>query len=381
MRIGIDARELLGRPTGVGRYLAELLRHWSRPSSGVVGTHDLLLYCPAPLPPAVTSAFAALQVAVRVVPGGGGTWWEQVSLPAALGGDRLDVFFAPAYTAPLRLNCPVVVTIHDLSFFAHPEWFSPREGLRRRMVTTWSARRAALILTDSLFSQIEVERHLGLSGPRTRVILLGATVPACLADTRPDPGLEVGRTDSNSKPLREPVVLYVGSLFNRRRLPDLIASFPFVIAGVPDARLEIIGENRTLPYQDLSALIRQSGLEDRIGLSAYVSDDALARAYSRASVFVFLSEYEGFGLTPLEALACGIPVVLLDTPVAREVCGPAALYVGPDDPHAIAAAIMSLLRDSHARRAILRAAPDVLSRYSWARAARMTMDALESVGR
>jgi glycosyltransferase involved in cell wall biosynthesis len=154
-----------------------------------------------------------------------------------------------------------------------------------------------------------------------------------------------------------------------------------VVADVPDARLEIIGENRTFPHQDLAALIRHAGLGGRIGLSAYVSDDELARAYGRASVFVFLSEYEGFGLTPLEALACGIPVVLLDTPVAREVCGPAALYVARGDPRAIAAAILSLLRDSNVRDSVLAAAPDVLSRYSWTTAARMTMDALESIGR
>ena len=380
MRIGIDARELMGRPTGVGRYLTELLREWSKPASGVVGKHDVVLYCPAPCSPAVARVFAPLRATVRIVPGSGGTRWEQVSLSTAVNGDRLDVFFAPAYTAPLRVTCPVVVTIHDLSFFAHPEWFHLREGLRRRMVTRWSARRAALVLTDSLFSRREVERHLGLPAARTRVIPLGASAPACLEDMQPASFL-AGETASTSVQAREPFVLYVGSVFNRRRLPDLIASFPFVVAEVPDARLEIIGENRTFPHQDLAALIGHSELGDRIGLSAYVSDDELAHAYGRASVFVFLSEYEGFGLTPLEALACGIPVVLLDTPVAREVCGPAALYVAPGDPHAVAAAILSLLLDATARSAVLAAAPDVLSRYSWTTAARMTMDALESVGR
>ena len=380
MRIGIDARELMGRPTGVGRYLAELLREWSNPTSGVVGTHDVVLYCPAPCSEAVASLFTGLRAPVRIVPGRGGTWWEQVSLPTAVNGDGLDVFFAPAYTAPLRVRCPVVVTVHDLSFFAHPEWFHAPEGLRRRMVTRWSARRAALVLTDSLFSRTEVERHLGVPAARTRVIALGASAPACLDRMRPASILG-GETASTSAQAREPFVLYVGSVFNRRRLPDLIAAFPFVVAEVPEARLDIIGENRTFPHQDLAALSRHSGLGDRIGLSAYVSDEELALAYGRASVFVFLSEYEGFGLTPLEALACGIPVVMLDTSVAREVCGPAALYVAPGDPRAIAAAILSLLRDSNARRAVLAAAPDVLSRYSWTTAARMTMDALESAGR
>jgi glycosyltransferase involved in cell wall biosynthesis len=380
VRIGIDARELTGRPTGVGRYLTHLLREWSTPAAAVVGRHDVVLYCPAPCSPAVAGTFAGLGAAVRIVPGSGGTWWEQVSLATAVNGDRLDLFFAPAYTAPLRLKCPVVLTIHDLSYFARPEWFPLREGIRRRTVTRWSARRAALILTDSLFSRGEVERHLGLPATRTRVIPLGATAPACLDDAQP-PSMHASETAPRSARAREPLVLFVGSVFNRRRLPDLIAAFPSVADRMPDARLEIIGENRTFPHQDLAALSRRSGHGDRIGLSAYVSDDELARAYGRASVFVFLSEYEGFGLTPLEALACGIPVVLLDTPVAREVCGDAALYVAPGDPQAVAAAILALIRDSTERGAVLAAAPGVLSRYSWTSAARMTMDALESVGR
>jgi alpha-1,3-rhamnosyl/mannosyltransferase len=98
-------------------------------------------------------------------------------------------------------------------------------------------------------------------------------------------------------------------------------------------------------------------------------------------VFAFLSEYEGFGLPPLEALASGIPPVLLDTPVAREVCGPAARYVPPGDVPGVAAALTDLLCNPDARAAVLCEAAGVLSRYSWPEAARRTMDALETAGR
>jgi len=380
MRIGIDTRELMGRPTGVGRYLAELLREWSTPSAGVAGRHDFVLYGPAPMSPAVAQPFSSLGAAARIVPGGGGTWWEQVSLPAAASRDQLDLFFAPAYTSPLRLSCPITLTIHDLSFFAHPEWFRRREGFRRRFVTRRSARRAAVVLTDSEFSRAEVQSHLGIPADRIRVVHLGAAAPACFgsADSGPVPA---GPERTVPPTARDPLVLFVGSVFNRRRVPDVIASFPAVVAQVPDARLEIVGENRTYPHQDLAALSRAAGLGDRTCLRSYVADAGLADAFRRASVFVFLSEYEGFGLTPLEALSCGIPIVMLDTPVAREVCGPAALYVAPGDLRGIAAAIVSLIRDSSVRSAVLAAAPGVLSRYSWAAAARMTMDALESAGR
>jgi alpha-1,3-rhamnosyl/mannosyltransferase len=371
MKIGVDTRELMGRPTGVGRYLAELLGAWADPAEGVTGRHAFVLYGPAALPAAITARIAPLQPVVRVVRGGGGTSWEQLTLRSAAARDGLDLFFAPAYTAPVSLSCPVAVTIHDLSFFAHPEWFGWREGLRRRLLTRLAARRAAVVLTDTEFSRAEIQAHLGLPAQRIQVVALGAGAPACLA-AAPSPA---GHPPQASA--REPLVLYVGSVFNRRRVPDLISAFRLVLDSVPEARLDIIGENRTYPRQDLDALCRASGAGDRIRVRSYVPDAELAGAFRRASVFAFLSEYEGFGLPPLEALASGIPPVLLDTPVAREVCGAAARYVPSGDVAAIAAALTELLRIPDARAAVLREAGAVLAKYSWPDAARRTMAAFE----
>jgi glycosyltransferase involved in cell wall biosynthesis len=374
MRIGVDARELTGRPTGVGRYLAELLGAWADPPAGIAGRHEFVLYGRAALPDGMASRIGALRPTVRVLRGSGGTFWEQVTLPAAATRDGLDVLFAPAYTAPLRLGCPTVLTIHDLSYFAHPEWFGWREGLRRRIMTRLAARRAAVVLTDTEFSRDEIRTHLGLPANRVHVVRLGAGMPACLENA-------AGRAGSAPEPpRREPTVLYVGSVFNRRRVPDLISAFRLVLASVPDARLEIIGENRTHPYQDLGALCRASGAGDRIRVRSYVPDAELADAFRRASAFAFLSEYEGFGLPPLEALASGLPVVLLDTAVAREVCGPAARYVPPGNGPALAAALVDLLCHAEARAALLNEAAGVLARYSWPEAARRTMDLIESAG-
>lgn len=373
MRIGIDARELTGRTTGVGRYLAELLREWSSPAMGIAGRHRFVLYSAARLGEDLDPVLAALGAESRVVPGTGGTRWEQLSLAAAANRDGLGAFFAPGYTAPVRARCPVVLTIHDLSFFAHPEWFRWREGVRRREVTRRSAEGAAAILTDSEFSRGEIARHLGITGARVRVVPLGAGAPDWFAGPNGP-----GRGDAPDA--REAFVLYAGSIFNRRRVPDLVSAFPAVAAAVPGARLDIVGENRTFPFQDIEALGRKTGLGDRIRVRSYVPEAELANAFRRASAFVFLSEYEGFGLTPLEALACGVPVVLLDTPVAREVCGAAALYVAPDDIAGLSKAITSLLVDADARRALLDEGARVLGRYSWAAAARATLETIESAG-
>ena len=363
MRVVIDARELCGRATGVGRYLSGLLDAWSR--SDAFRRHQWTLIAPEEVPDG--GRWAAT---FRVVPGPGGTSWEQFSLPSAARTERPDVFFAPGYTAPLTVAAPLVVTIHDVSFFAHPEWFSFREGARRRMLTGWSARRARAVVTDTHFSKTEIEHHIGVPAARIKVISLGLD--------KPNP-------QSAVRPRREPMVLYVGSIFERRRVDRLIASFDAVIRHVPDATLAIVGENRTRhPRLDLDRLRRQTAHPERIHIHSYVDAATLFDLYRRASVFAFLSEYEGFGFTPLEALREGVPPVLLDTPVARETCSDAARYLSPDAGNdAIAATIAELLANDESRMDVLRHADAVLSRYDWDRAAAETLTVLEeaAVGR
>jgi glycosyltransferase involved in cell wall biosynthesis len=321
---------------------------------------------------------------VRIVAGRGGSSWEQWAFPRALSAPRPDVIFAPGYSAPLSAPAPTAVTIHDVSFFAHPEWFSYREGLRRRLLTGWSARRAGVVLTDTAFSQREIARHIGIPESRVRVIPLGVRAVVRLkpdATSTPDATLAPDATAN----LRDPIVLYVGSVFERRRVDQLMAAFETVADQVPAAQLEVVGENRTRhPRVDLEALRRQSRHRDRIHLRSYVDEATLVSLYARASVFAFLSEYEGFGLTPLEALAAGVPPVLLDTPVARETAGAAAHYVCPaGGREAIAAALLTCLTDDDARRDILRQAPAVLGRYHWKTTAAQTLAAIEgcAVGR
>ena len=360
MRIAIDARELTGHRTGVGRYLSELLTEWH--TSDVRRRHEVTLYAhaaPSQLPEGWRDTW---RDTLRVVPGAGGTRWEQWTFQRALAADRPDVLFAPGYTAPLACPAPVALAVHDVSFFAHPEWFARREGLRRRQLTAWSARRATLVLAPSAFSAGEIVRHIGLDAARIRLVSLAVRPPA------DPPG-----------PTREPMVLFVGSLFQRRRLDVLIDAFAEVARTRPDARLEIVGENRTTPRLDFAAALTARGLDGRARLRDWVDDAALEGLYHRATVFAFLSRYEGFGFTPLEAMARGAVPVVLDTPVAREIYGAAAMRVA-DTPTLVAdvATALALLLDSGEARARLRdAAAPVLARYHWSDAAARTLAHIE----
>lgn len=339
MRIAVDARELHGHATGVGTYLSSILTEWK--TLPAAREHHVILCEPGPT-------------------GSYGTWWEQWALPRLVAHSNADVLFAPGYTAPILAGGPTVVAIHDVSFAAHPEWFGWREGLRRRMLTRVSARRAARVLTISEFSKREIVTRLGIGPDKVEVIYPAA------ADRQGPP-----RNTEN-------VILYTGSLFNRRHIPELIEGFARVARRMPDARLEIVGDNRTIPRVDLEGLAASSGAGDRITLRSYLPEAELAALYSRARAFVFLSEYEGFGLTPLEALSAGVPIVVLDTPVAREVYGSAALYVERPEPALIDAALARVLTDEPERARILAAGRDTLARYSWRACAERVLHVLIS---
>lgn len=344
MRVAIDARELHGHPTGVGRYLSQIVEAWN--ALPAAAAHQFIMCAPA-------------QGAA------GGTAWEQLALPRLIREADADVFFAPGYTAPLRCPVPMVVAIHDVSFAAHPEWFGWREGWRRRILARLSAHRARRVLTISEFSKREIVTHLGIDPGKIEVTYIAA------ADRR--------RT---ARVTRQPRVLYVGSLFNRRHVPAMIEGFSRLARRRGDASLDVVGDNRTNPRIDFDRVVSSSGAGDRIRLRSYVTEEELGALYAEASALVFLSEYEGFGLTPLEALAAGVPVVVLDTPVAREIYGDAAVYVPRPAPALVEAALERVLFDEAERARVLDAASAVLARYSWRECAAKTLEVLvDSINR
>ena len=370
MRIGIDARELCGRATGVGRYLGGLLRGWAADTRA--GAHDFILYAPE----TIALPLDARRFATRIVPGAAGTWWEQVSAPRAAAADHVDVWFAPGYTAPLRVGVPIVAAIHDVSFAAHPEWFRLREGVRRRWLVRRTAHKAAAVITISEFSRREILERLDVEAGRIHVVPPGIGAGGW--------GLGASRSVTASPEPLAPSptrVLYVGSIFNRRHVVELIRAFAAIARTRPDASLDLVGDNRTYPRIDVASAIAREGIADRVRWHEYVNDAELDGLYKRASAFAFLSEYEGLGLTPLEALAAGVPPVVLDTPVAREACGKAAIYVPAIDIRAITRALETALFDEAARSRILAAAPAALAKYDWPRAARDTLGVIENASR
>jgi len=362
--IGVDARELAGRPTGTGRYLRSLIRRWTEAES----PDRLVVYFNGRAPDDLVlrhvnvAARALTQESLHPLV------WQESHLPAAVRRDAVDVFFSPAYTCPLRLGIPRVTAVHDLSFFSLPWDFSWREALRRRVSTGLSIAASRRILACSAFTRREITSRFPEASSRVREIPLG-----------PDEDLPIGPPRDEARwrlGVRGPLVLTVGTLLNRRRLADLLQATSLLARRQPHLVLDVVGDNRTHPRVDFAALATRLGLSRNVRFSGFISDAGLADRYAAADAAVFLSEYEGFGLPALEAAARGVPLVLSRHPSLGEVFANAAAFVDPSDPVAVAAALARVLEEPATRVDLVARGKALAARHSWARTAALTREAL-----
>jgi glycosyltransferase involved in cell wall biosynthesis len=360
--VGVDGRELEGRPTGAGRYLRSLLRAWSREGSDrfLVYTRDGA---------ATDDVLRQPGIEERPLPAASpGALWQEMRLAPAAERDGVDVFFSPAYVCPLRLRRPRVTAVHDLSFFSYPQDFTWLDALRRRVLVSASVARSAAVLGCSEFTCRELRGTFPEAASRVHHVPLGPDEDLPPAPPRDEARRRLG--------LRGPLVLTVGSILNRRCMPELLHAFELLRARWPEARLEIVGDNRTHPRLDLARMRRELNLDGHVALSGFVTDAELAERYAAADVAVFLSEYEGFGLPALEAMARGVPVVVSDRPSLSEVFGEAAAVVPPRDPARVAAMLSAVLEQPARRLELVERGRALAARHSWQRTAALTRAAL-----
>jgi glycosyltransferase involved in cell wall biosynthesis len=365
LTIGIDGRELQGRPTGTGRYLRSLLRIWSSTSED-----RLVAYFNGPPPQDAALRHPRIRARALGARPTRGLVWQEIVLPAAARQDGLDVFFAPAFTCSLRLGVPRVTAVHDLSFFSIPEDFAPLDAARRRALVGASLRASRAVLVCSDFTRREIAARYPELAPRLVHVPLGAD-----DDLAPPPSREQARARLGQ---RGPLLLSVGTILNRRCLPVLLRAASHLARRRPDLVLDVVGENRTHPRADLRATVRSLGLEREVRLSGFVGERALAERYAAADVAVCLSEYEGFGLPALEAMARGVPVVLSSRPALGEIFGEAAVLVDPRDAAAVAGAIDAVLGRPELRADLVARGRELASRFRWSETAARTREALHA---
>jgi len=361
LKIAVAGRELEGPPRGVARWLTEVLASWR----SIEHEHRVLLYLEGGLDHAPSGCEPRT---LGPGPGGGATAWEQVRLARALRRDRVDVALGPANSLPLAIRTPAVMVLHDLSFEVDPGSFSWREGLRRRLLARLAARRARRVIVVSAFTASEVGRLYRV--PRSRIDVIPNGVPSSFRPIIDRARLEATRRRHD---IDGDVVLMVGSLFDRRHVPELIAGFAAAARDRPALRLVIVGDDRTSARLDPKQLLVAAGIHDRTRWIERVSEADLLDLYSLAGVTVYLSDYEGFGLPPLEALACGSPVLASATSALEDNLRGRATLLAPDEhtPEAIARSLRELLATE---RRVER--PSWLDAFSWQATGAAVLDSL-----
>lgn len=365
--LAIDAERLTGPRTGVARYLSALLANWTNVE---VPFERMTLYSPSRIPGDALPASHGflLRAPERRVPK---PVWAHWTLARA--ARHADVLFCPSYVVPFAYRGRAVVTIHDTIHEVMPETFSRRSLLTRRPLYRLSARRAALVLTDSQSSKADIERAYRLPGNRIEAIPLG--VDSVFRDVAED---DQRRVRERYDLAETPFVLFVGKFSRRRNLPTLVRAFAQLLrTNGTEAVLVLAGADHLhLGLQDLADQLR---IGERVRILGYVPDEDLPGLYAGAALLAYPSDYEGFGLPILEAMAAGTAVLTLDNSSLREVTGGEALLVDTATVQSLADGMARLLDDDSLRRELELRGAARSQCFSWAATAVQTMAALARV--
>lgn len=295
-----------------------------------------------------------------------------LTLSAELRKNPVDVLHVQ-FTAPPFAPCPVVVSIHDLSFEHLPETFKRRSWAQLRLTVRRSARKATHILALSEHARADIVATYGISPDRVTAIPLAAADRfQPVVDER-----ELQRV-RHTYGIAGDYILTVGSIQPRKNLGRLIAAYARLRtdAKVGPPQLVIVGRQAWLVGETLRA-IRDSGFSDSIILTGYVPDDDLPALYSGARCFVYPSFFEGFGLPPLEAMRCGVPVVAGNRTSLVEVVGDAGVLVDPLNPEAIATGLSQVLSDEDLRRELGARGLERSRLFNWRETAKRTLEVYE----
>ncbi|HSV72929.1 MAG TPA: glycosyltransferase family 1 protein [Chthonomonadales bacterium] len=343
LRVGIDARALCGRFTGDRTYWLHLIAALlQRAERGEDGCPDYHLYTRMPIPDGLLSV--ASSVIVHVVPSANDRLWTLVAWPRALRAAGIDVAHTQ-YTVPVRPPCPVVTTIHDISFRLHPPWFPLRDRLLLNLTVPIALRQASRVLTVSESSRRDILR--------TYRCATGTVVATPLAaGPAYQPVLqETARALVKERwSLADPYLLSVGVLQPRKNLGLLVEAYARARQDYGLTAPLVLTGKRGWGYESLVGAVSRLGIGPHVVLTDYVHDEDMPALYSAASALAYPSLYEGFGLPPLEAMACGCPALVSDAPAMPEVAGEAGWVLPAREPGPWAQAMASISSDAALRQ-------------------------------
>lgn len=365
MRIGIDGRALTGRFTGDRTYWLNLVRALLA-DPGCARDHHFTVY--SRLPIAAGTLPDLPNLTLRTIPASNNRLWTLLAFPKALCDDGIDLAHTQ-YTTPLRAPCPVVTTVHDISFRLYPEWFPRKHRVLLNLTVPAAMRRAVRVITDSASSRRDILRVYRLPDEKVSAIPLAAG-----PEFHPIPQETARQIVKDRFRIAAPFALSVGVLQPRKNISLLIEAFALARHQCTVDQALVLTGKRGWGFEGLTRQAARLKVSDFILFTDYVPDDVLPILYSAADAVAYPSLYEGFGLPPVEAMACGAATLVSDRPCMPETVGHGAWILPALDPVPWGEALARLsmepdLRDHWSRRGIARA-----GELSWTDTARQTLD-------
>jgi glycosyltransferase involved in cell wall biosynthesis len=348
------------RSAGINWYIHNLLRHLPEVDPSI--TYSIFLsdrrYAGGPGMELYVSRLPTQRPPLRIA-------WEQIIQPWAMHRGGVDLIHEPAFVGPWVGRCPFVVTVHDLSFLLYPQNFQALNRFYLRHFTRLSVQQARRVIAVSESTKQDLVRHYNLSPATVDVVYNGVD-----ASFRPLPADRVAAFRAD-RGLPERFLLFVGTLEPRKNVSRLIEAY----ARLPRDRppLMLIGGKGWL-YDETLARVEALKLTDEVRFVGYVPAEDLPWWYNAAELFVYPSLYEGFGLPPLEAMACGTPVVASNSSSLPEVMGQAGILVDPTDTDALAGALDQALGSGELQESMRAAGLTQAACFSWREAACGTVD-------
>ena len=364
-RIGVDARLLSEKVTGIGRYTSEML------APLVERDHDWVLYSHRPiLEKNWPGPGHNVKLRTGNLPGRALRMaWAQSILPWWAGQDDIDLFWAPTHRLPRYLPQRIarVVTIHDLVWKHAGETMRPFSRWLDAKLMPEAVHLADRIITVSAHTARDLVTEMPEAEGKVRVVHLGISALHPAAD------------EESLKPLGidRPYFLFVGTLEPRKNLHRLLEAFARLPEGIKESVLLVIAGRKGWGNVDVHAVAGRLGLSDRIRVTGYVGEKLLSSLYTHARFLAMPSLYEGFGLPLVEAMARGAPVLTSNRASMPEVAGDAGLLVNPHDVGSIAQGLRVLLTDETLRKKLGKRAKEAAVRFSWAQARDATLQVFE----
>lgn len=360
MHIAIDARPLCGNKTGIGFYTYNLVENLAR----IDTDNTYYLYSTSDFNGRFFEHKNFIKRRHRFPPS---NIWLQTALPFQLKKDRIDLFHGTNFLVPIMASCKSAITVHDLTSFFFPHMHKLTNNMVQRLVPI-SIKRCSKIIAVSYNTKKDIVNRLNVNEEKVAVIYEAVNRIFRFYEDRLC--FDVIAMKYN---LPRKFILFVGTLEPRKNIKKLIISYKLLRSrGFTDTKLVIIGDKGWY-FRHIFREVFKHGISDSVMFLNYIPAHDLAAIYNMAELFVFLSVYEGFGLPPLEAMACGTPVITSNNSSFPEIIGGAGIMVEPHDETAVCNAMEKVLTDDNLKNSLRKKGLERASFFSWERAAYETL--------